>query len=104
MYLENISLILFSIETQSHLRSSIKMVSIVKSRRHCTKHGRILGSTCQYVRSSFLVYWRMYPYCAVLRNAGKVDFGKEADFGGYVGVAIATMDSKTIDAILITAL
>lgn len=76
----------------SYLLSSMRMVSIVKSRFHCDRQGSFPGSTL-YAISILQTSTREHEsYLPIpLIDAGQVDFRDKGDLRWYVGILLAAV-------------
>jgi hypothetical protein len=88
----------------TYLRSSMSMVSIVKSRFHWARHGSLVLSTCAC--QPMLTYpLPGATYLAILRvHTRQVDLGCEGYLRGDVGVAWPAVDLDAVDAVLVDTL
>jgi hypothetical protein len=91
-------------DKRAYLRSSMSMVSIVKSRFHWARHGSLVLSTC--VCQPILTYpLPRATYLAILRvHTRQVDLGCKGYLRGDVGVAWPAVDLDAVDAVLVDTL
>lgn len=92
-------------EKYAHRRSSIRIVSIVNSRFHWTRHGSLAGSTCRERQNipCFVEYVLSYFACLVVYT-WQIDLGDEGDIGRDVGIFVAAMNLEAVDSVLVYAL
>jgi hypothetical protein len=91
----------------SYLLSSMRIVSIVKSRFHCIRQGSLLGSTYgkRQPSTAFVVATSWVSYSSISWiDTWQVDSGNKCNFWRSVGITVATMYLQAVDSVFVGAL